>query len=194
MHSSDRQCVRVRSLKAFCLHFSVLLYIPALTNLSFSYVWWTVSLKQDLRSSTGSGLAVRGRPVCLQRVLLSKDVVQAVCGPLFLALWLVCQTATQKSEAIQSVTNNEKHPLQSVLELYILYLLIFIYWVFLSPLLLYSSPLVNQSTLDRCLHHLFLPVHSQDLGELYGTVSGVGENTSPAPVQLETLPDTFARP
>lgn len=75
VHSSDRQCVRVRSLTrthfAFCLHFSVLLYIPALTNLSFSYVWWTVSLKQDLRSSTGSGLAVRGRPVCLQRVLLS---------------------------------------------------------------------------------------------------------------------------
>lgn len=30
-----------------------------------------MSLKQDLRSSTGSGLAVRGRPVCLQRVLLS---------------------------------------------------------------------------------------------------------------------------
>lgn len=171
------------------------MYIPALTNLSFSYVWWTVSLKQDLRSSTGSGLVVQGRPVCLQSSVVRwrqcrKYVVQAVCGPLFLALWLVCLPATQKSEAIQSVTNNEKHPLQSVLELYILYLLIFIYWVFLSPLL-YSSPLVNQSTLDRCLHHLFLPVHSQDLGKLYGTVSGVGENTSPAPVQLETLPGTL---
>lgn len=83
---------------AFCLHFSVLMYIPALTNLSFSYVWWTVSLKQDLRSSTGSGLVVRGRPVCLQRVLLSDGgsvenmwCKQSVDHSFLRCDWSVCQ-------------------------------------------------------------------------------------------------------